>query len=117
MTRDELIKQCRYYMGQDSNPFEGAKGVDQDKSMFWEYERIWVERDKGEYEDSELSQSEYLSYPCVKAANSSEPVGSVPVSLQLLLFNRYVHWLGGYQSLEKEAESYIKWLKKAYFGE
>ena len=35
MTREDLIKQCRYYKGEDESPWEG---VDQDKDALWFYE-------------------------------------------------------------------------------
>ena len=110
MTRDELIKQCRYYKGEESNPFEG---VDQDKTAFWSYEYIWVENFKGAYIDDHLPQSCYLALSSVANANKGE-LSSVPVSLQLLLFNRYVHWLGGYQSLEDDVASFVAWLQRTY---
>ena len=38
-TRKELIKQCRYYKGEDESPWEG---VDQDKDALWFYESCWA---------------------------------------------------------------------------
>ena len=38
MTREELIKQCRYYKGQKENPF-----TDDEISWFWDMERVYVE--------------------------------------------------------------------------
>ena len=110
MTRDELIKQCRYYKGEETNPFEG---VDQDKTAFWSYEYIWVNKFKGDYIDEQMTQSSYLAFPPVAMANRGE-FSSVPVSLQLMLFNRYVHWLGGYQSLEDDVASFVAWFKSSY---
>ena len=51
MTKEELIKQCRYFKGEAGNPYTGK---DQDKSMFWDYERMWVEQG-GVYEDPEVA--------------------------------------------------------------
>lgn len=110
MTRDELIKQCRYYKGEETNPFEG---VDQDKSLFWSYEYIWVDNFKGDYIDEQMTQASYLALSSIANANKGE-LSSVPISLQLLLFNRYVHWLGGYQSLEDDVASFVSWLKSSY---
>lgn len=110
MTRDELIKQCRYYKGEEECPFDG---IDQDKTAFWSYEYIWVNKFKGDYIDEQMTQSSYLAFPPVAMANRGE-LSSVPVSLQQLLFNRYVHWLGGYQSLEDDVENFVAWLKRAY---
>lgn len=110
MTRDELIKQCRYYKGEEECPFDG---VDQDKTAFWSYEETWVNNFKRNYIDDQLTQSSYLAFSSVANANKEE-LSSVPVSLQLLLFNRYVHWFGGYQSLEEDAASFVAWLKSSY---
>ena len=110
MTRDDLIKQCRYYKGEEECPFDG---IDQDKTAFWSYEYIWVNKFKGDYIDEQMIQSSYLAFPPVAMANRGE-FSSVPVSLQLLLFNRYMHWLGGYQSLEDDVESFVDWLKGSY---
>ena len=40
MKREELIKQCRYYAGQEKNPF-----TDEDIAWFWDMERVYVESD------------------------------------------------------------------------
>lgn len=110
MTRDDLIKQCRYYKGEETNPFEG---VDQDKSLFWWDEETWVNNFKGDYIDEQMTQSSYLAFSSVANANKEE-LSSVPISLQQLLFNRYVHWLGGYQSLGDDVASFVAWLKSSY---
>lgn len=113
ITKDELIKQCRYYKGEEENPFDG---VDQDKTSFWYYEEMWVNRFKGDYIDEQMTQSRYLAFPSVANANRGK-LSAVPVSLQLLLFNRYMHWLGGYRSLEDDVASFVAWLKRVYLGE
>ena len=110
MTRDELIRQCRYYKGEEECPFEG---IAQDKTSFWSYEEIWVNKFKGDYIDEQMTQSSYLAFPSVATANKGE-LSSVPVSFQQLLLNRYMHWLGGYRSLEDDVESFVSWLKSSY---
>ena len=37
MKKEELIKQCRYYKGQEENPFIGS-----DIAWFWDMERVYV---------------------------------------------------------------------------
>ena len=111
MTRNELIKQCRYYKGEEECPFDG---VDQDKSLFWSYEQIWVERYRGQYEDEQMSQANYLTLPSVVTALKNKELNAIPLSLQILLLNRYMHWLGGYQSLEDDVKSFVDWLKRVY---
>jgi len=39
MTREELIKQCRYYKGEDKNPFE----VNSNASLWWDGEKMLVD--------------------------------------------------------------------------
>ena len=68
---------------------------------------------KGNYIDDQLTQSSYLAFSSVANANKEE-LSSVPVSLQQLLLNRYMHWLGGYQSLEDDVASFVNWLKSSY---
>ncbi len=77
MTRDELIKQCRYYKGEEECSFDG---IDQDKTLFWSYEETWVNNFKGDYIDEQLTQSCYLALSSVANANKGE-FSSVPVSL------------------------------------
>lgn len=38
MTREELIKQCRYYNGEEKNPFDGCKNL----CWYWDMERVYV---------------------------------------------------------------------------
>lgn len=38
MTREELIKQCRYYKGEEKNPFDGCKNL----CWYWDMERVYV---------------------------------------------------------------------------
>lgn len=52
MTRDELIKQCHYYKGEEECSFDG---IDQDKTLFWSYEETWVNNFKGDYIDEQLT--------------------------------------------------------------
>ena len=40
MERETLIKQCRYYNGEEENTY----GEGGDKAMFWFYERWWAEK-------------------------------------------------------------------------
>lgn len=38
MTRKDLIHFCQYYQGENDNPY-----TDYHTSLFWEYERAWIE--------------------------------------------------------------------------
>lgn len=75
-----LLKSCRYYKGEDQNPFEGK---DQNKSMLWFYESVWVNSCKSSVDDSIIG--EYVKY----GLGDFEKHDNIPISLKALLFNRY----------------------------
>ena len=77
----ELIKQCHYYNGEDTDPFER---VDQNKSMIRFYESYWVnQRSRGN------SLTDYLNEYLAAGLRDFEAGDQVPVSLKAVLFNRY----------------------------
>ena len=89
MERETLIKQCRYYNGEEENPY----GEGGDKAMFWFYERWWAE--KMANGDTDVL-SFYLSlYERVGLTDFEEDDG-VPITLKAILFNRYEEWVGKY---------------------
>lgn len=79
--RDDLIKQCRYYHGEEDNPFDGK---DQNKSMLWFYESCWV-RDSEKIEEAEDMGvysdmiGEYIGVGLLDFQNAD----GVPLSLKL----------------------------------
>lgn len=88
MERETLIKQCRYYNGEEENPY----GEGGDKAMFWFYERWWAE--KMANGDTDVL-SFYLSlYERVGLTDFEEDDG-VPITLKAILFNRYEEWAEG----------------------
>ncbi len=44
MTRDELIKQCRYYKGEEECPFDDSK-YPQEIAWYWDMERVFVKNE------------------------------------------------------------------------
>ena len=42
MTKEELIKQCRYYNGENKNPFIGGEYDNADLAKYWDWERVYV---------------------------------------------------------------------------
>lgn len=96
-TREELIKQCRYYKGEDESPYEG---VDQDKNMLWFYESHWVM--SGTSEDM-LSDYHRLHI-------STDNI-SIPTSLKALLFNRFTK---GFQSTQEAKIAFPSFLAQHY---
>lgn len=78
-----LLKSCRYYRGESSNPYEGK---DRDRAMLWFYEMCWV---KNASLGRSPSSSDMLEeYTAVGLRDFCKNDG-VPVSLKALLFNRY----------------------------
>lgn len=83
--KKNLIQFCRYYKGEDENPYKD--GYD---AAFWDYERAWVEHnfiDKGrdilaDYVD-DFSRAGLALF---------EMADDTPASLKALLFNRFCHW-------------------------
>ena len=96
-TREELVKQCRYYKGEEESPYEG---VDQDKDMLWFYESHWVM--SGTSEDI-LSDYHRLHI-------STDNI-SIPTSLKALLFNRFAK---GYQSTQDAKIAFPNFLAQHY---
>jgi hypothetical protein len=65
---------CRYYKGEKGSPYK-----EQNKSMLWYYEQVWINTGK------EFDTSEYIAYG-LKDFMSND---NVPITLKALLFNRY----------------------------
>ena len=96
-TREELIKQCRYYKGEDESPWEG---VDQDKDALWFYESCWARSG-----DDKHMIDEYCY-----AGLATDSV-SIPLSLQALIFNRFAR---GYQSSQEAGKDFPAFLAQYY---
>lgn len=102
MTKEAIIKQCRYYKGQKRCPANIS-------SLFWNYERIWVEW-MLESEDEKSKGAEELKlmlkrYKEVHLENFQEDDG-VPITLKAFLFNRFEHW--------NEGDGFEIWYMKKY---
>lgn len=131
MTEVELIKQCRYYRGEEDNPFEKElESHEVDKSMLpppecmhteyrgltagevhelcykstvWGYERTWVQFVLSGDEADYLQE---IVGDFVRAGlEDLNEVDDTPISLKAVLFNRYIHWGGGYSG----AKSFREW--------
>ena len=105
MNNDELIKYCRYYKGEEHNPFDK---VDQDKAMLWFYEMCFV------LDKSQAMFDEYISdYKAVGLSSFAE-VDGIPIKLKALLFNRYAR---GAQSMRDAVEPFKKFYLEYYGNE
>ena len=96
-TREELIKQCRYYKGEEESPYEG---VDQDKDMIWFYESHWVM--------SGASLDMVSDYNRLHIVTDNI---TIPTSLKALLFNRFAK---GYQSTQEAKIAFPSFLAQHY---
>lgn len=112
MDKKSYLQFCRYYKGEENNPYEGK---DENKAMLWFYERAWVlemqevNADKKQVKDhiSFTYVNEYLG--CGLA--EFEQFDNIPTSLKALLFNRYAK---SSYSMKDAIEPFKKFYKKYY---
>lgn len=97
---EELLTKCNYYKGEDSCPLEIR-----DKSMFWEYEKMWVER---KLTDSNFDEAEILEYKKHNLENFASNDG-IAIGIKALLFSRYMHW-----SYIATADDFKTWYYEKY---
>ena len=122
MKQDEskqfLISHCRYYKGEEKNPFEVAARTDaeaQNKAMLWFYEQYWVNGNLRSYEagEPEPTLSEYFDdYLYNPKLRDFEREDGVPMSLKALLFNRYAKYSGG--GMADAVDDFKRWYRKYY---
>lgn len=104
MTKEDYIKQCRYYKGEITNPFEGTNN-----SMLWFYEQKWCEFaiDNPAYLDECIEEYKYFGL------TDFSDNDNVPISLKAIFFNRFLHWGGGYNA-ESDRKNFKEWYKTYY---
>ena len=81
MTREELIRQCRYYTGEDKNPFDRTDSIsstETDMAWFWDMERVYV-KNGGEV----FGEVDYY-----KAINGKKYKG-IPYALLITMFTSW----------------------------
>jgi len=105
--RHWLILQCRYYDGEAEAP----KHFMHEDSMFWYYEKCWVEFHFNKENYDSLKKDAECSML------RENPDDATPFTLKFILFNRYEHWGGGYCPIEKEIDNfesgyYARYLKR-----
>lgn len=84
--KEQLIKRCRFYKGEEECPFENEKD-----SHFWLYESIWVDKLSQSYTYADKFRNELLPYNNIRAFAKEH---GLPSSFIGLLVNRDIHWLG-----------------------
>ncbi len=89
MKQDELLKYCKYYKGEDYNPFVDKN---QDKALFWDWEQKWLVW-AAQHNDTDDNLLDTMLYEYIQAGMDNFEINDgVPISLKALLFNRYFHW-------------------------
>lgn len=102
MEKDDLIKSCRYYKGEEACPFQ-----EQNKSMLWFYERAWVYDTLNDSKSLSITTDEYKSL----GLESFEDLDGIPLSLKASLFNRYAN---SCYSTANEVEPFKQFYKEYY---
>lgn len=82
MEKTEILKHCRYYKGEDENPFKSGA-----PRTFWQIEKIWDFLITDSYREGALV-NEFL------AMNPSgyKEIESIPMSLKAIMYDQYCHW-------------------------
>lgn len=102
MDKKDLLKFCRYYKGEDDNPFR-----EQNKSMLWFYERAWINEMLNNGNSLSIAIEEYIRL----GLGLFEQFDDIPLSLKALLFNRYARTS---QSMTEAVEPFKKFYKEYY---
>ena len=93
-----LLDFCSYYNGEENTE------ADDISSMLWEYERVWVMR-LSNWDFSLGEGNEYIHY----GLGDFNADDGVPITLKIILFNRYMHWSYG-----GTAEGFKEWYLATY---
>lgn len=88
LVQEKYMQQCKYYKGEEECPHKG------DKALLWEYERAWVDMSTSKEGKSLLM--EYVGEFNRAGMGQYEVNDGVPINLKALLYNRFIHWQGGY---------------------
>lgn len=80
MNKKDLLKFCRYYKGQEDNPYKGKN-----EEWLFKYERHWCEL---MMKDDEIISDFVNDYINAGLAHFSE-TDNVPITLKAIMFNRY----------------------------
>ncbi len=102
MTKDELIKCCRYYKGEKECPYKG------NSALMWDYERRWCNEIEADSDHSYARMVKYYKEDGLEDFHANE---NPPISLKALLYSRYGHWIDG------SVESFKEWYDEFYLGE
>lgn len=112
MNKDDLLKFCRYYHGENENPFRPV-----DKSLLWDYERKWVEMTQSSLSKNRDSEStdvfgDMLDDYVNAGLAQFESHDDTPATLKALIFNRFCYWNSG--SMRDCVPGFKQFYKKNY---
>jgi hypothetical protein len=103
---EALLASCKYYKGEEECPFVADQGEDQNKRMFWWYERKWIKINNSENGEQELEG--FASFCDMMGLGEYARLKGLPLSLVGLFYNRYDHWLMG------PPDDFKEWLSSYY---
>lgn len=106
MEKKDLIKFCRYYMGEQKCPFSNGS-----EASLWSYERAWVEFNVDNIKGREHLADLVNDYARV-GLSLFEIHDDTPVTLKALLFNRYCKWNSA--SMYECVDGFKSYYKKTY---
>lgn len=108
LNKDGLIYLCRYYRGQEENPYTEDK--DLNKGMLWFYEFAWVKSMmQKEEREGNGTLAEYLNEYINAGLRDFRANDTIPITLKALIFNRYMRG-----SMDGNTEPFIKFFNKYY---
>lgn len=95
MTRNELLKCCHFFNGDDNRPIilDIIEGM---PAMYWDYERTWVNWELNQDED----YKGYIIYFQRNIVKDKTLKKEIPIGLQAIFANRLEHWGGRITSFE-----------------
>lgn len=102
-SNNSLLKSCRYYHGEDKNPYIRTDAG----FLLWGYERRWV---RSAHKPSEANLSNYMR----DGLSDFRKDDGIPISLKVLLYERYNHWMGCGLDFSNDPDGFRKWFNEAY---
>lgn len=93
-----LILQCRYYNGEAKAPTPTSEN---NTALLWDYEMRWVLWNLEDTDDIKMFERDAKIYNLEIAEGDK-----TPLTMKALLFNRYMHWTGGYKPIEDDIECF-----------
>ena len=90
MKREDLIKQCRYYKGEKSNPYN--RDIDENKFIFWATERDCCEfsRTDPDYLEPYIKEAQRMEEETPGIFNRQHSKNLSPVTKGLIIYIEYM---------------------------